>query len=290
MTIAIGQYNTLNVTRVVDFGLYLDGGDLDNGGWGEILLPARYVPADCQVGSAIRVFIYFDSEDRIIATTETPKASVGQFAYLRVVDVNAAGAFLDWGLSKDLLVPYTQQANKMRQGAYYLVRVYQDEESERVTASAKLNRFLNQTAPTYPVKKSVNAIVMARTDLGYKVIIENQHTGMLYHNEIFQPLTIGQSITVRIKKIREDNKIDVLIDSPTKHDLSDVEQQILAKLAANNGILRMGDKTAPDVIYAAFSVSKKNFKRAVSRLYKQRLIHVEAECITTPQKEVPENY
>lgn len=280
MNIAIGQYNTLSVTKIVDFGLYLDGGDEESGGWGEILLPARYVPADCHVGSEIRVFIYFDSEDRIIATTETPKASVGQFAYLRVIDVNAAGAFLDWGLSKDLLVPYPQQANKMRQGAYYLVYVYQDEESERVTASSKLSHFLNQTPPTYSVKQSVNAIVMATTDLGYKVIIENQHTGMLYHNEVFQPLKIGQQITVNIKKIREDNKIDVLIDNPTKHDLSDLEQQILNKLAANNGILWMGDKTAPDVIYAAFSVSKKNFKRAVSRLYKQRLINVEAERIT----------
>lgn len=282
MTIAIGQYNTLTVTKIVDFGLYVDGGDENDEGWGEILLPARYVPADCEVGSEIRVFIYFDSEDRIIATTQEPKATVGQFAYLRVVDVNATGAFLDWGLPKDLLVPYSQQANRMRQGAYYLVYVYQDDESERVTASSKLSPFLNQSIPAYATNESVSGIVLAQTDLGYKVIINHQHTGMLYHNEVFQPLKIGQPLTVKIKKIREDNKIDLSLDLPDKRDLSELEQRILAKLAANHGILRLGDKTPPEAIYAAFAVSKKNFKRAVSRLYKQRLIVVEAERITLP--------
>ncbi len=283
-TIKIGQYNTLRVTKVVDFGLYLDGGDIDQGGWGNILLPARYVPADTEVGDELTVFIYFDSEDRIIATTEKPKACVGEFAYLRVVDVNAAGAFLDWGLPKDLLVPYVQQARKMRQGAYYLVYVYQDEESERVTASAKLSRFLDNTPPDYPRGKPLDATVMAKTDLGYKVIIENRHSGMLYHNEVFTTLNIGQKVKVFVRKIREDGKIDVKLETVSKHQLSALEQTILAKLAANQGFLRVSDKTPPEEIYRLFSVSKKNFKRALSRLYKQRLIVIEADYIALPAK------
>lgn len=284
MTITIGQYNTLTVTKIVDFGVYLDGGNPNDYGWGEILLPGRYVPADCEVGHEIRVFIYFDSEDRIISTTEQPKATVGQFAYLRAVDVNAAGAFLDWGLPKDLLVPYSQQTNKMRKGAYYLVYVYQDEESERVTASAKLSRYVNKTPPDYSNRQAVSGIVMAETDLGYKIIIEHQHTGMLYHNEVFQPLSVGQQITAQIKKIRADNKIDLQLAAPDKRNLSELEQHILDKLAANHGVLRVGDKTDPKVIYALFSVSKKNFKRAISRLYKQRLILIEAERLLLSEK------
>lgn len=279
--ILIGRYNTLRITKIVDFGVYLDGGDETNGGWGEILLPARSVPADSNVGDEVAVFIYFDSEDRIIATTEKPKACVGEFAYLRAVDVNAAGAFLDWGLAKDVLAPYPEQATKMRQGAFYLVYLFQDDESERVTASSRISRFLNQTTPTYNVGESVPAIVMASTDLGYKAIINHSHTGMLYHNEVFEPLKIGQQIAVTIKKIREDGKIDLALPSPDKHNLSELEQKILDKLANNHGILRMGDKTPPEEIYQVFKVSKKNFKRALSRLYKQRLITVSADSIRT---------
>lgn len=279
--IQIGQYNTLTVIKAVDFGLYLDGGNPNDEGWGEILLPARYVPADTNVGDEINVFVYFDSEDRIIATTEKPKACVGEFAYLRAVDVNAAGAFLDWGLPKDLLVPYVQQAKKMRQGAYYVVYVYQDDESERVTASAKLSRYLDKTPPAYPRGEKLSGLIMAKTDLGYKVIIENQHSGMLYHNEVFTTLNIGQRVNVFIQKIRDDGKIDLRLERP-KQQSSELEQRILDKLAANNGILRLSDKTPPEEIYRVFSVSKKHFKRAISHLYKQRLIVVEADFITLP--------
>ncbi|PIE45545.1 MAG: GntR family transcriptional regulator [Gammaproteobacteria bacterium] len=282
----IGQFNRLTITKMVDFGLYLDGGDEIRQGWGEILLPARYVPENAEVGQAIDVFVYFDSEDQIIATTEKPKACVGQFAYLKVVDVNAAGAFLDWGLPKDLLVPYAEQTRKMRQGEHYLVYVYQDDESERITASSKINRFLNTHLPEYLVGELLQGIVMAETDIGYKVIINHRHSGMLYYNEVFTPLRIGQTVTVNIKKIRDDGKIDLLMPQADKNDLSELENAILQDLKLNNGVLCLGDKTPPDVIYQRFSVSKKNFKRALSRLYKQRMITVEPQriCLTERQK------
>ncbi len=282
-TINIGQYNTLRITKIVDFGVYLDGGDEDNGGWGEILLPARYVPAGSSVGDEITVFIYFDSEDRIIATTEKPKAIVGEYAYLRAVDVNKAGAFLDWGLCKDLLVPYSEQANKMRKGAFYLVYIFQDEESERITASSRISRFLNQTPASYQLGARVPVMIMASTDLGYKAIIDNSHTGMLYHNEIFEPLKIGQQLVATVKKIRDDGKIDLSLPVLDKRDLSELEQTILDRLHANHGVLQLGDKTPPQEIYQVFGASKKNFKRAISRLYKQHLIEVSPNSICLVQ-------
>lgn len=273
--IKIGRFNDMAVVKRVDFGVYLDGGE-----WGEILLPARYVPSPCVMGDVLSVFVYFDSEDRIIATRETPAAQVGQCAYLRVVDVNAAGAFLDWGLPKDLHVPYVEQNRKMRKGAFYVVAIYQDEESERITASAKLGKFLDNTPPPYTREQTVRGMVMAKTDLGYKVIIEHTHTGLLYDNEIFTSLNIGQAIEVVVAKIREDGKIDLRLPQPPKDDLSVLENEILQRLRANHGQLALGDKTPPETVYQVLGVSKKNFKRALSRLYKQRLILVEAQRIT----------
>lgn len=272
--VRIGNINTLEVTKTVDFGVYLNGRE-----WGEILLPARYVPADIVLGQTITVFVYFDSEDRIIATRETPKVCVGEFAYLRVVDVNAAGAFLDWGLPKDLQVPYAEQTSKMRRGAFYLVAVYQDEESERITASAKLGRFLDKTPANYKEGQTINGLVMAKTDLGYKVIIEHQHTGLVYDSEVFETLSIGQKVQVLIAKVRDDGKIDLRLPQPEKSDLSDLENAILQRLQANYGQLALGDKTSPETVYQVLGVSKKNFKRALSRLYKQRRITIEAQRI-----------
>lgn len=286
--IRIGDYNTLTVLKNSDFGLYLDGGDPHDGGWGEILLPARYVPNDCHVGDDIRVFIYFDSEDRLIATTAEPLAKVGEFAFLRVADVNRAGAFLDWGLPKELLVPYGEQSKPMRKGVFYVVYIYQDDESERITASSKLNKFLDKAAKDYRVGDSVFGIVMAQTDLGYKVIINHRHTGMLYANEVFTSLKIGQAVRVQIQKVRDDEKLDLRLPRPDKKDLSELETTIMQRLENNHGVLALGDKTAPDVIYRTLSVSKKNFKRAISRLYKQRMILIEDERITlAPKEKIP---
>ncbi len=277
--LCIGDYNTLSVLKISDIGAFLDAGNPNEGGWGEVLLPARYVPEHCAEGDTLNVFLYFDSEDRLIATTETPKAKVGEFAFLQVVDVNQAGAFLDWGLPKDVLAPYVEQSKPMRQGAFYVVYLYQDEESERITASSKLSKFLDKTPKPYRVGECVKGLVMAKTDLGYKVIINHCHTGILYANEVFSPLKIGQAVEVQIKKIRDDDKIDLLLPQPKKSDLSELEQTILERLKANHGILSLGDKTPPDAIYRTLGVSKKNFKRAISRLYKARLIVIEAERI-----------
>ncbi len=275
----IGDNNALKVLKQSDIGAFLDGGDPHAGGWGEILLPARYVPENCAEGDVLDVFLYFDSEDRLIATTDQPKAKVGEFAFLRVDDVNRAGAFLAWGLPKDVLVPYGEQSKPMRQGAFYVVYLYQDEESERIVASSKLNKFLNKHPPAYRQGECVKGLVMSPTDLGYKIIINHAHTGMLYHNEVFTSLNIGQQLEVIVKKIRDDGKIDLLLPQPKKHDLSELEQEILSRLSHHNGALSVGDKTPPEVIYRSFGVSKKNFKRALSRLYKARLITVAPERI-----------
>ncbi len=276
----IGDNNALKVLKLADIGAFLDGGDPQMGGWGEVLLPSRDVPEGCSEGDVVDVFLYFDSEDRLIATTEQPKAKVGEFAFLRVDDVNRAGAFLDWGLPKDVLVPYSEQSKPMRQGAFYVVYLYQDEESERITASSKLSKFLDKQPPSYRQGQRLQGLVMSPTDLGYKVIINHAHTGMLYHNEVFTSLNIGQRVEVAIKKIRDDGKIDLQLPQPKKSDLSDLEQDILSRLRNQHGVLSVGDKTPPEVIYRLFGVSKKNFKRALSRLYKARLITVFAERIT----------
>lgn len=280
VNLCIGNVNRLTVVKMVNFGVYLDGGNPNDGGWGEILLPLREVPSNCAIGDQLSVFIYFDSEDRLIATSKTPLASVGKFAFLRVVDVNRAGAFLDWGLPKDVLVPYAEQSKPMRKGAFYVVYVYQDEESERITASSKLSKFLDNTETTYRVGDCVEGLIMAQTDLGYKVIINHAHTGMVYQNEVFSPLNIGQTLTVVVKKIRHDGKIDLRVPQPDKHDLSDLEHTIMQRLSANHGVLALGDKTPPKDVYRVLGVSKKHFKRAISRLYKQRLIVVEDNRIT----------
>lgn len=280
VNLCIGNVNRLTVVKTVNFGVYLDGGNPNDGGWGEILLPLREVPSDCTIGDQLSVFIYFDSEDRLIATSKPPLASVGKFAFLRVVDVNRAGAFLDWGLPKDVLVPYTEQTKPMRKGAFYVVYVYQDEESKRITASSKLSKFLDNTETTYHVGDCVEGLIMAQTDLGYKVIINHAHTGMVYQNEVFSPLNIGQTLTVVVKKIRHDGKIDLRVPQPDKHDLSDLEHTIMQRLSTNHGVLALGDKTPPKDVYRVLGVSKKHFKRAISRLYKQRLIVVEDNRIT----------
>ncbi|PID89067.1 MAG: GntR family transcriptional regulator, partial [Bacteroidia bacterium] len=263
-----------------DIGAYLDGGDTAHGGWGDILLPKRYLDDRAEVGQYLTVFIYFDSEDRIIATTERPYATVGQFAYLRVTDVNRAGAFVDWGLPKEVLIPYAEQAKPLRKGAFHVVYLFQDDESERVTGSTKLSKFLDNTEHLYQKGQTCDGLVMAKTELGYKVIIDHQYTGLLYDSEVFTPLKIGQTLAVIVNKIRDDGKIDLRLPRPDKSDLSELEQSLLTRLAANHGVLHLGDKTPPEAIYQTLGVSKKNFKRAISRLYKKRLIVVESDKIT----------
>ncbi|MCX6560770.1 MAG: S1-like domain-containing RNA-binding protein [Candidatus Aminicenantes bacterium] len=268
----IGKLNTLKIAKAVDFGIYLDGGVL-----GEILLPKRYIPAGAKVGDRIEVFLYFDSDDRLIATTEKPLAMVGDFAYLKVKAVNAVGAFLDWGLSKDLLVPFREQHRpQMREGHGYCVFLYLDAASRRIAASAKLSKFLNTLPVPFVVGQEVGLLIYEKTELGYKAIVENSHSGVLYKNEVFRDLALGQRIRGYIHKIREDGKIDLRLDKPGYGKVGYLTEAILKQIADHGGFLEVTDRSSPAEIAALFGASKKAFKMAVGALYKQRLITIEA--------------
>jgi len=271
----IGKYNTLRVVKEVDFGVYLDGGE----DFGEILLPIRYVPPGLKPEDEIEVFIYLDSEDRVIATTEEPYAQIGEFAYLEVVSVNKTGAFLDWGLMKDLMVPYREQAERMKEGEKYVVYVYLDDESRRIVATSKLNSALDNLMPEYEEGEEVQLMVIDKTDLGYKVAVNNLHSGILYHNELFKPIKIGDKTSGYIKKIREDDKLDVILEKPGYEKIGGLAGEILEKLKEKDGFLPVYDKSPAELIYKLFGTSKKNFKKAIGTLYKQRIISIEDEGI-----------
>lgn len=270
----IGKMNRLSVVKLVDFGLYLDGSEK-----GEILLPQNVVPEGVQVGDEIDVFIYTDSEDRIIATTEHPFARVGEFALLRCVDVTNIGAFLDWGLYKDLFVPFREQKMKMIAGRSYLVYVYLDLETERVVASAKIDKYLDRTIPDYNPGDEVQVIVADYTDIGYKVIVEHQFWGVLYENEVFTALNKGEKRTAYVKKVREDGKIDLTLHRYGYRKVEDTLEQILIRIQQQGGEIMLSDKSTPEDIYEAFGISKKTFKQAIGSLFKQRKIEITENSI-----------
>ena len=266
----VGKYNTLPILRSVDFGVYLDGGEL-----GEILLPQRYLPEGSRVGDAVEVFVYYDSEDRVIATTERPYAQVDEFAVLKVNSVNPVGVFLDWGLaSKELLVPFREQRAEMFPGKYYVVYLYVDEVSGRIVATAKINRFLQKTPVDYTLNQEVSLLVTQETELGFKVIVDNAHWGMIYHNEIFKPVHRGDRLTGYVTHIRADEKVDVALQPVGYGGVDSLAQGILDAIRKNDGFLRFNDKSDAGEIAAAFGCSKKNFKKAVGALYRQRLIEI----------------
>jgi len=271
---SIGLMNEMEVVKKVEFGVYLDGGP-----HGEILMPQRYVPENCQIGDTVNVFIYLDSEDRLVATTDLPFAMVGEFARLKVVSVTSIGAFLDWGLPKDLLVPFREQQVKMEEGKSYLVFVYLDDESQRIVASSKLDKFVDNIPVDYEVGEEVDLIIAGKTDLGYKAIIDNSHWGLIFKNEVFQPLKIGDKLKGFIKNIRPDEKIDLSLEKAGYEKIDSISQSVLNKLKEANGYLPFNDKSAPDEISSTFGISKKNFKKAIGALYKQRLIDIEQQGI-----------
>lgn len=271
----IGQLNRLKVIKELDFGVYLDGGEL-----GEILLPIRYVPVPCHIGDELEVFIYRDSEDRLIATTERPRAMVGEFALLKVVDVTRMGAFLDWGLPKDLLVPFTEQKPRMEQDKSYIVRIYIDEESDRIVGSALLDDFLYRESEGELREGAAASLLVAnRSELGYQVIVDNTYWGLLHHNEVARPLRRGQRLKGYIKHIREDGRIDICLHLKASEKTDEVSQLILRELRKSNGFIPVTDKSAPDEIESRFHISKKMYKKAVGALYKQRLINIEPDGI-----------
>lgn len=270
----VGKWNKLKVLKELDFGFYLDAQEL-----GEILLPIRYVPKDCKMGDEIDVFIYFDSEDRVIATTDKPFAQVGDFALLEVVAVNDIGAFLDWGLMKDLFVPFREQKQKMEVGRSYVVYIYIDEMNGRIVGSAKVENFLDKTPPVFKEGQEVDLIIYTQTDIGYKAIVNNTHTGMLFDTDVFRTLHRGEHTKGYIKKIREDQKIDLVLDKPGYEKVDEISKKILDKLKAENGFIALSDKSPADDIYDTFGISKKTFKKAIGALYKARMITLEEDGI-----------
>jgi predicted RNA-binding protein (virulence factor B family) len=270
----IGKINQLEVLKELDFGIYLDGGEL-----GEILMPKRYVPEGTMLGDYLEAFIYLDSEDRLIATTEKPLAQVEEFALLEVVSVAQVGAFLNWGLPKDLFVPFREQRKPMEVGEKHLVYVYLDTDTKRIAASSKIESYLDNIPVDYDENEEVDLIIINETDLGYNAIIDNSHIGVLYRNEVFQKLNPGDRVQGYIKKIRTDGKIDLRLDKIGYEKIGGLADLIISKLNQSNGFLPFTDKSSPDEIYRAFKVSKKNFKAAVGALYKQRLITLEENGI-----------
>ena len=270
MHIILGDYNNLKIVKRVSFGLYLDG-DED----GEILLPAKYVPDGYDIGDIIKVFVYLDNEERLVATTEEPLAKVGDFALLRVAWTNDYGAFLDWGLLKDLFVPFSEQEGKMVKGNSYLVYVTIDRKSYRIYASARLDKYLSRTKPPYETDEEVDIIVWRRTDLGWKVIVNGNHSGLVFANEVFRDLKTGDRLKGYVKRVRTDGKIDIALQRHGVAGDDDSSMRLLSAIEAQRGFLPLNDNSSPDEIYSMLGMSKKTFKRAAGKLYKQRLIIID---------------
>lgn len=270
MHIILGDYNNLEIVKRVSFGLYLDG-DED----GEILLPAKYVPDGYDIGDIIKVFVYLDNEERLVATTEEPLAKVGDFALLRVAWTNDYGAFLDWGLLKDLFVPFSEQEGKMVKGNSYLVYVTIDRKSYRIYASARLDKYLSRTKPPYETNEEVDIIVWRRTDLGWKVIVNGNHSGLVFANEVFRDLKTGDRLKGYVKRVRTDGKIDIALQRHGVAGDDDSSMRLLSAIEAQRGFLPLNDNSSPDEIYSMLGMSKKAFKRAAGKLYKQRLIIID---------------
>lgn len=272
----IGRYNTLPIVKLVEFGLYLDGG-MD----GDILLPKRYIPKDTpvEIGNSLRVFVYLDSEDRPIATTERPKAQVGEFASLKVKQVSPYGLFLDWGLSKDLLLPHSEVKRPLNEGDYAVVYLYLDEKTHRIAATTYLDRHLDREPAPYKVGEEVRLLVAARTDIGFKAIINHRHWGLIHNNEVFKFLRSGMEEKGYIKEIRDDGKISLSLQPVGSAGRDVLQTLILQKLAEAGGTLPVSDKTSPEVISRLFGTSKGSFKKAIGALFKQGKIRIHGDSI-----------
>lgn len=266
--IRLGKRNSLKVLREVDFGVYLDGGEI-----GDILLPRRYVPAGCGVGDSVDVFLYLDNEERLVATTEHPLVEVGQFACLEVSWVNQYGAFLNWGLMKDLFCPFKEQKTRMQQGGKYVIYCYIDTLTSRIVASAKIEKFLSKDMPPYNSDDSVKIMVQQQTELGFKAIVDGKYSGLIYRNEIFQPVHIGDRLTAFVKNVRQDGKIDLALQTYGGRHVADFSTELFKYMSGRaDGYCPFHDKSSAEDIYAEFHVSKKTFKKAVGDLYKRHLI------------------
>jgi predicted RNA-binding protein (virulence factor B family) len=268
----IGQLNTLSIARASGPGLYLDGEQL-----GEILLPEKYVPRDLKPKQLLDVFIYLDSEDRLVATTEMPRAMVGEFADFKVLSVNPrVGAFLDWGLPKDLLLPFREQESPVRLGQRVVAYVLLDEQTNRIIATTRFSKHLNRQPPRYRNGQPVNLLITDKTPLGYNAIVENSHRGLLYHDRVSQPLEIGEKVRGFVRLVRPDGKIDLSLDASGYKRVVSLKEQIVDALKENDGKLAFDDDSPPEAIRGKFGVSKKAFKQALGGLYKLRRIRFES--------------
>ncbi len=266
--INVGAYNELEVVKQLDFGIYLKDGDT------EILMPTKWVPLDTKIGDKLNVFVFRDSDDRLIATTVEPYATANTFAFLEAKQVNQVGAFLDWGMDKDLLVPFREQSQRLEPGRSYVVFVYVDEETNRLTASTKLNRYIENTNIELRDGDVVDLLIYSETDLGFNAIINNRYSGLIYKNEIYEAIRVGDKIKGYVKHVREDNKIDLSLQKSGFELVDDVKWRILNMMKQNEGFLALTDNSSPEEIKAKFQISKKAFKKAVGALYRERLVKI----------------
>ncbi|MGZ8097399.1 MAG: CvfB family protein [Methylosarcina sp.] len=267
--IHIGKVNKLKVIKQLGRHVYLGSGKS-----AMVLLADKQLPDSCRLGDTLDVFVYIDAEGHLAATTKMPAAQVGDIAWLKVISVNYYGAFLDWGLPKDLLVPFGEQYHEMKAGQSYLVKVFLDDKN-RIVATAKIDDFIRDESDDFNVGQKVSLIIADKTDLGYKAIVNNAYWGMLYHNELFKTVKKGQKMEGYIKQIRDDKKIDLTLHQPGYGKVEPLTDRILAELKEHNGILQLSDKSPPEAIYAVFGVSKKVFKQAIGALYKNKRILID---------------
>jgi len=270
----IGMHHTLNILRETSVGLFLGNDEY------EVLLPNKYCPDDYEIDDEMRVFVYLDYAERIIATTLEPKILLNEFALLQVSMVTEVGAFLDWGLEKNLLVPFREQRERMVEGRWYIVRMMNDEKTDRLYATNKVDKHLQNEALTIKEGEKVQILILKKTDLGYSVIIDNLHLGLIYANEIFTEVRVGDKLKGYVKRIREDNKVDISLQPIGYDNFKDVNtKKIVIKLLDNGGFLKLNDKSSPEEIYTHFGISKKAFKKSIGGLYKERKIVFEDDGI-----------
>jgi predicted RNA-binding protein (virulence factor B family) len=273
--INVGQVNNLEVIRKADFGVFLDAGD-----FGSTLLPKKHAPEGVEVGQYVDVFLYFDSENQLAATTEKPVAQVGEWGLMEVIGVNSTGAFVNWGVSaKDLLVPYSEQRGKLREGSNILVYVYSDKASGRIVGTTKFNKLLDHTPANYTVNQQVNLIIAERSDLGYKAIVNGEHWGMIFPSDVFGKLFIGKQLKGYIKSIRDDGKINLSLQKIGVAKMDDLSTKILDLLDKKGGFLPLNDKSSPEAIFTTFRTSKGTFKKTIGGLYKQGKITIDKDGI-----------
>ncbi|NAW57814.1 MULTISPECIES: CvfB family protein [unclassified Vibrio] len=273
--IKVGQINRLEVVKRADFGLFLDAGD-----FGTTLLPNRHVPEGTEIGQSLDVFLYFDSDSQLVATTEEPIAQVGEWGLMKIEGVNSTGVFASWGIKdKDLLIPYSEQRSRLRAGQTILVYVYTDKASGRIVGTTKFNKLLDKEPANYTCNQQVELLIAERSDLGYKAIIDGKHWGMIFSSDVFGKVFIGKRLKGYIKELRPDGKINLSLQKVGVAKMDDLSEKVLDLLEKKGGFLPLNDKSSPEAIFAAFRTSKGTFKKTIGGLYKQGRIVIEKDGI-----------